>query len=181
MAGRITMDIKQSKFEALVKAYSSDLYQYAYWLCRNQALAEDLVQESFMRAWKALNQLEDEKKAKSWLFTILRRENARHFSRKHTKDISLEEIDLDTFSNFKIENKELDHIHLRSALAKLSLEYSEPLVLQVLGGYSSKEIGDILEIKPGAVMTRLFRAKQQLKKLLKDTNSKSKQRSGTQS
>lgn len=160
------MDIKQVQFETLVRAYSSELYQYAYWLCRNHALAEDLVQESFLRAWKAIGQLKEEKKAKAWLFTILRRENARHFNRKHTRDISLEDIELEKLTNFEIDNNELEHINLRRALAKLSPDYSEPLVLQVIGGYTSDEIAKILDIKPGAVMTRLFRARQQLKKLL---------------
>ncbi|WP_411431513.1 sigma factor, partial [Aeromonas enteropelogenes] len=67
---------KQTKFEALVHALHGDLYRYAYWLTRDPAVAEDLVQETFLRAWKAIDTLLDDKAAKSWLITILRRENA---------------------------------------------------------------------------------------------------------
>ncbi|MGH8553400.1 MAG: sigma factor-like helix-turn-helix DNA-binding protein, partial [Methylococcales bacterium] len=55
---------------------------------------------------------------------------------------------------------------LRQALDELSVEYREPLLLQVLGGFSCDEIGKICGISKGAAMTRLFRAKERLRKLL---------------
>ena len=69
--------VKHSGFESLVRAYSSELYRYAYWLCRDRFTAEDLVQETFARAWKSWDDLRDDKAAKSWLYTILRNEHAR--------------------------------------------------------------------------------------------------------
>ncbi len=68
---------KKSRFTALVQATSSRLYRYAWWLCRDKHIAEDLVQETYARAWKSLGDLRDEKAALSWLMTTLRRENAR--------------------------------------------------------------------------------------------------------
>lgn len=65
---------RQRKYEALVRAYHRDLYRYAYWLCKDCSIAEDLVQETCLRAWKSLDSLLDEKAAKAWLITILRRE-----------------------------------------------------------------------------------------------------------
>ena len=61
------------RFEKLARKYSTDLYRYAMWICGNDALAKDLVQETFLRAWRALDSLKSEKAAKSWLITILRR------------------------------------------------------------------------------------------------------------
>ena len=55
---------------------------------------------------------------------------------------------------------------LRRALEELPEEYREPLVLQVIGGYSTEEIADQLGIKAGAVMTRLFRARKKLREML---------------
>ena len=81
---------KQRKYEALVRAYHRDLFRYAYWLCKDKSVAEDLVQETCLRAWKSLDSLQDEKAAKSWLITILRRENARRFERKQ-----LDLVDID--------------------------------------------------------------------------------------
>ena len=81
-AGPEGMNTKEQGFESMVHAYSKDLYRYGYWLSRDSAIAEDLVQETFLRAWRAIDSLNDAKAAKSWLFTILRRENARRSGRR---------------------------------------------------------------------------------------------------
>ena len=155
------MDSRQRQFEALVRAYAPDLYRYACWLCRHHELAEDLVQETFMRAWKSLDSLQEYTAAKSWLITILRRESARYFERHQPMLISLDEDILEPAVWDRSEITEL--ISLRQAIANLPLEYREPLLLQVIGGFSCDEIATELDIKVGAVMTRLFRARQKLK------------------
>jgi RNA polymerase sigma-70 factor (ECF subfamily) len=76
---------RQAKFNKLAQAYGTDLYRYAMWICGDDALSKDLVQETFLRAWKALDNLKDTGAAKSWLITILRREYARTFERKVPK------------------------------------------------------------------------------------------------
>ena len=76
---------RQTRFERLVERYATDLYRYAVWLCGSQALAEDLVQEAFMRAWRSLDSLKEDSAAKSWLFTIVRRENARVHERQRQR------------------------------------------------------------------------------------------------
>ena len=79
----MTIDTERTqRFNELAEAYSTDLYRYAMWICGNDALAKDLVQETFLRAWRALDNLKDVAAAKSWLITILRREYARTFERK---------------------------------------------------------------------------------------------------
>jgi RNA polymerase sigma-70 factor (ECF subfamily) len=169
------MEAKQRTFESLVNAYSTDMYRYAYWLCQNSALAEDLVQEAFVRAWKSLDSLEDHKAAKGWLFTIVRRENARHFERKHTNDVSLDTIDVDMIVGDSNEFASAEHFVLRNALKVLPTEYLEPLLLQVIGGYSCDEIAAIMESKPGAIMTRLSRARQKMRELMSpEEHSKNK-------
>ncbi len=74
------------------KLILTDLYRYAMWICGNDALAKDLVQETFLRAWRALDSLKDVDAAKSWLITILRREYARTFERKVPKFTDLEKV-----------------------------------------------------------------------------------------
>ena len=157
----IGMDDRQRQFEALVGAYAADLHRYAYWLCRQRELAEDLVQETFMRAWKSLDSLQDYTAAKSWLITILRREMARHFERRQLDLISLDDDVVEQIAAESVDPSEITL--LRQAMADLPLEYREPLLLQVIGGYSCDEIATELGIKPGAVMTRLFRARQKLR------------------
>lgn len=159
---------KQRKYEALVRAYHKDLYRYAYWLCKDPTIAEDVVQEAFMRAWKSLDSLQDDKAAKSWLITILRRENARRFERKQ-----LDLVDIDDYGQ---EAKTSDDGHhqtqwLHEQIMQLDEEYREPLYLQVVGGFSGEEIGDILGLNTNTVMTRLFRARNQLKDKVDESTS----------
>lgn len=156
---------KQKQFEALVRSYSSDIYRMAVWLCRDPALADDLVQETFMRAWKAIDSLRDEKAAKGWLITILRREFARLFERKVPAFVDSEDVIIEDDRTPGPDDRAEARL-LRQAIGELDVKYREPLALQVLGGFSCQEIADELGITRSAVMTQLFRARQQLKKRL---------------
>lgn len=161
------MDSNHATFEALVNAYSADLYRYAHWLTRNASLADDMVQETFMRAWKALHTLHDPKAAKYWLITILRREIARHFGKERHEMVRFEsDAELDQWLEVAHEPSQIEQWALRRAMAEVPKEYLEPLLLQVLGGYSCDEIGEMLEISSGAVMTRVCRARQKLRHVL---------------
>jgi len=159
------MMTKQVRYEALVKALHGDLYRYAYWLTHEKQVAEDLVQETFLRAWRALDSLKDEKAAKSWLITILRRENARRFERKRFDMSEYEEASITDTKSVTTE-QELENHWLREKISQLPPEYSEPLVLQVIGGFSGEDIATMLELNKNTVMTRLFRARNQLKEAL---------------
>tara|TARA_B110000881_G_C18542195_1_gene499182 strand:- start:25 stop:540 length:516 start_codon:yes stop_codon:yes gene_type:complete len=156
------MASKQHRYEALVKALHKDLYRYAYWLCHEKQVAEDLVQETFLRAWRALDSLKDEKAAKSWLITILRRENARRFERKRFEMSEYEEVSIEDKKAISHE-QHIENDWLREKIAQLPDEYSEPLVLQIIGGFSGEEIAALLDLNKNTVMTRLFRARNQLK------------------
>lgn len=153
---------KQKRYEALVNAYHGDIFRYAYWLVHDHAVAEDIVQETFLRAWKSLDSLKEIAKAKSWLITILRRENARRFERKQFDLVDIDDHQVvDTQSQSTESNMEQQLIQRQ--ILKLSTEYREPLLLQVIGGFSGEEIADILDLNKNTVMTRLFRARNQLK------------------
>ncbi|MEL0081861.1 MAG: sigma-70 family RNA polymerase sigma factor [Gammaproteobacteria bacterium] len=156
------MSNKQERYDALVTVYSADLFRYAMWLCRNRSMAEDLVQETFLRAWKSLHSLRDDKAAKTWLFTILRRENARQYERFTPGFV--DDYDFDGIAAEEDQNEQVTQ--LRESMKMLADEYREPLTLQVIGGYSSKEIAEILDINPGTVNTRVFRARKQLMELM---------------
>ncbi|HCH02823.1 MAG TPA: RNA polymerase subunit sigma [Vibrio sp.] len=154
---------KQKRYESLVRAYHRDLYRYAYWLCKDQHIAEDLVQETCLRAWKAIDSLKDEKAAKSWLITILRRENARRFERKQ---FDLVDIDEPGNSGKTDDNEHHQQKWLQKQIMNLDIEYREPLFLQVIGGLTGDEISQILDLNKNTVMTRLFRARNQIKEQL---------------
>ena len=147
-----------------MRAHSAELYRYAYWLCGQEALAQDLVQETFLRAWRALDALRENVAAKAWLTTILRREHARLYERKPMPTTDIADLDLSD-SGPGPEHLGEDAV-LRAAIARLEPKYREPLVLQVLGGFSCEEIARQLDISEAAVMTQVFRARQKLKSLL---------------
>ncbi|MFV0575683.1 MAG: sigma-70 family RNA polymerase sigma factor [Vibrio sp.] len=154
---------RKKRYESLVRTYHKDLYRYAYWLCKDKHISEDLVQETCLRAWKSIDSLKDEKAAKSWLITILRRENARRFERKQ---FDLVDIDEPNNSGKTTDDDYHQQRWLQKQILKLDIEYREPLFLQVVGGFNGEEISQILDLNKNTVMTRLFRARNQLKEQL---------------
>lgn len=151
-------------FDSLAKQYWRDLYNYAYRLSGNRHTAEDLVQESLTRAWGSIDKLRNRKAAKGWLYTIVRRENARRFERYQPlqSDIPTEEIG----AKRKTYDTSTEAFVLRRAIRELPAEYREPLILQVIHGHSQQEIAERLGLTSAGVGTRLFRARQKLRATL---------------
>ena len=92
MTSSSTEGIRRQRFDSLVAVYYPDMFRYAAWLCRDKAIAEDVVQEALLRAWKSLDALRDEAAAKHWLLTIVRRENARFFERKRLETVDIDDL-----------------------------------------------------------------------------------------
>lgn len=158
---------RRQRFDQLVGTYHQDMYRYAAWLSRDKAIAEDVVQEALLRAWKSLDNLREESSAKQWLLTIVRRENARYFERKRLETVDIDDLTAAQTALLAVEeNDELDD--MRTAIYELKDEYREPLVLQVLMGYSTREIAEQMELKQGAVLTRLHRARASLKEKMSE-------------
>ena len=124
-----------------------------------------------LRAWKAQDSLLDETAAKPWFLTIIRREYARTFERKRFVTVDVDEL-IAREEPMLAAAQDQDIAELRAALFKLPDEYREPLVLQVLMGFSTAEIAEELKLSNAAVLTRLFRGRKQLRALCgEDTNS----------
>jgi RNA polymerase sigma-70 factor (ECF subfamily) len=155
---------RRARFQALCQTLRPDLLRFAFWLSRDRALAEDVVQESMLRAWKAQDSLLDENAAKPWFLTIIRREYARTFERKRLITVDVDDL-IAKEEPVLAAAEEQDLSEMRAALFKLPDEYREPLLLQVLMGYSTAEIARELDLSGPAVLTRLFRARQQLRVL----------------
>ncbi|MDP9198662.1 MAG: sigma-70 family RNA polymerase sigma factor [Pseudomonadota bacterium] len=153
------------RFGSLCESLRPDLLRFAYWLGRDRQLAEDVVQEAMLRAWKSLDSLTDEGKAKSWLLTIVRREFARSFERKRFEVSDLDALVAAEADVLAAEDDD-DLAQMREALFRLEDDYREPLVLQVMMGYTTQEIADAMGMQQGAVLTRLFRARARLRREL---------------
>ena len=164
---------ERARFEALCMPFRADVFRFVYWLCRDRSLAEDVVQETLLRAWRSLDALGDEKAAKPWLLTIARRELARVFERKRFPTVDIDAANEAQHEALAVtDGHEVDE--MRRAILRLDVIHREPLVLQVLLGYSTEEIAKHLDISVPAVLTRLFRARQVLREQL--TGSKEEAR-----
>ncbi|HKD55658.1 MAG TPA: sigma-70 family RNA polymerase sigma factor [Steroidobacteraceae bacterium] len=152
---------------ALTQVFESlrpDLLRFAHWLARDRAIAEDIVQESLLRAWRSRDALQEPGAARAWLLTIVRREHARLYERKRLELVPIDEL-AEGYGAPRQAGPDDDLSTLRDAIMRLPLEYREPLVLQVLGGFSTAEISRELALSNTAVLTRLFRARNKLRVL----------------
>jgi RNA polymerase sigma-70 factor (ECF subfamily) len=151
-------------FNDLARTHWSALYKYAYRLSGNSHTAEDLVQDSLMRAWRSIDRLQNPAAILGWLKTIVRRENARRFERIQPREsaIPTDEIGAER----KTYDTSTEAFVLRRAIRALPAEYREPLIMQVLHGCSQQEIANRLGLSPAGVGTRLFRARQKLRQAL---------------
>jgi RNA polymerase sigma-70 factor (ECF subfamily) len=156
---------RQREFSDLCEALRPQLYRFAFWLSRDRALAEDIVQETLLRAWRAQDELRDEKAMRAWLCTIVRREHARLYERKRLTTVDVDALVAREEPQLAVEDDtELEE--LRREIFKLDEDYREPLVLQVLFGYTTEEIATHMGLSVAAVLTRLFRARNRLRKII---------------
>jgi RNA polymerase sigma-70 factor (ECF subfamily) len=153
----------RQRFEALCLPFRADLYRFVFWLCRDHALAQDVMQETWVRAWRSIGSLDDDSAARAWLFTIARRELARTFERKRIETVDLDNV-LRGADGGPATPDTAAVEEMRAAILQLEDSYREPLVLQVLFGYSTAQIAQHLGISNAAVLTRLYRARHVLRK-----------------
>ena len=115
-----------------------------------------------MRAWRSIDKLKDEKAAKAWLVTIVRRENARRFEKYSPVVLELEEaLAEETEAMGPLENLEQQQMY--QAIMQLEEKYREPLLMQLIMGFTNSEIAEMLGEAQATINTRLFRARKQLK------------------
>jgi RNA polymerase sigma-70 factor (ECF subfamily) len=175
ISGKVEVE-KQNEFQNVVMPHKNDLYNYALAIARNSDDAQDLVQETYFKAYKNYHQFEGGTNSKAWMFMILKNtfiNNYRKLKREPSK-VDYDEIE-DIYENIKSEqskdnNLDLDFYNnlfdddLSSALAKLPEKMKEVFLLCDLEGYSYEEISEIVDIPIGTVRSRLHRAR----KLLQD-------------
>lgn len=165
--------LRQKNFDQVVRAFNAELYRFAYWMCRDRFVAEELVQETFSRAWVHWDSLRDPDNPKPWLLTILRNEYARRFERKQFDyaDESPEDLDI------AADHQPIELFEMENLIGSLPDSLKEPFLLQVLGGYSCAEIAEQMGTTEGAIMVRLTRARQTLRGILEGTRSTSRKAS----
>jgi len=154
-------------FEEVVLPHLDAAFNYARWLTKNDADAEDVVQDAYVRALRFFSSLRGED-ARAWLFTIVRNTWYGRFPRRAGSDVmTVSDEDADNQADASldpeaqaIQQQTVDKV--RRALETLPTDFREVLVLRELEGLSYKEIAAIVGIPLGTVMSRLARARDRL-------------------
>jgi RNA polymerase sigma-70 factor (ECF subfamily) len=163
-------------FSQAALEHLDSLYGYALTLTRDQTAAEDLVQETYLRAVRAVGQLVPNSNLKSWLFVIMR--NAWLNQLRHTRsgprfvELDAEEAEF-VYQNDRLGEdplvvylRKLEREQIRVAIDELPELYREVVVLRDLEGFSYQEIATMLSCPAGTVMSRLGRARAKLRRAL---------------
>jgi RNA polymerase sigma-70 factor, ECF subfamily len=167
-----------SEFEQVALAHLDALYQTALRLTRSRAEAEDVVQETYLRAFRAFHRFDPGTNCRAWLHTILRNVFLNRIRRdeREVPDaeglLTAEAVESATASGFAGDNPEEEffqsvlHGDVDRALKTLPLVYREAVVLADLEGLSYKEVGEVLHCPIGTVMSRLSRGRHLLRRAL---------------
>jgi RNA polymerase sigma-70 factor, ECF subfamily len=152
------------------------LFRYAMFLTRNRNEAEDLVQETFLRSLKSRNILMAATNLEGWLFVVLRNVwfNQLRAQRNSPIDVPLEAASPDSLVDTSISSceqleKDEEEEQVRAAIRQLPHRFREIIVLREYEDLSYKQIGAVLNIPQGTVMSRLRRARRKLLHLLSNS------------
>ncbi len=155
-------------FRRQLETYRPSLYKIAWSWCHQAELADDLVQETYIKALKSRSQLKDIQKLKPWLTRILVNVHIDHL-RKRRDQIPLEDKHVLDLNDPPIAMGREDNIQqVRNAIAKLNDEHRKVVTLIDLEEFSYLEVAEILDIPVGTVMSRLNRARMKLKESFQD-------------
>jgi RNA polymerase sigma-70 factor (ECF subfamily) len=167
-------------FEQAAMPYLDALYNTAYRMTRNAEDAEDLVQETYLKAFKYYDKFEAGTNLKAWLFKIMKNTFINNYRRRQLEPPQSDfaeieeafETRLSEEAAQQIKNPEQEVLedvldeHVQKALDTLSPDYRMAVMLSDLEGFSYKEIADILEVPVGTVMSRLYRGRKLLEEAM---------------
>ena len=167
-----------SQAEATGIEHLDGLYSYAMVLSRNHAEAEDLVQETYVRAIRAMGRLRTGSNMKSWLFTILRniwfnqlrkRRNGPQMVEIETEEGIANSVADPSKNSHDLYVSKVETERVRAAIQELPVEFREIILLREYEDLSYLEIASVLDCPVGTVMSRLGRARAKLRALLLET------------
>jgi len=163
-----------SPVEAAGIEHIDGLYSYALVLTRNRSEAEDLLQETYVRALGAMGRLRTASNVKSWLFTILRNIWFNQLRQQRVAKLVAmdgEESAMDIAETgqdpYAFYVSRMEHEQVREAIQQLPLDFREVILLREFEELSYQEIATILDCPAGTVMSRLARARAKLRTLLR--------------
>jgi len=158
-------------FEQLFRDYRQPILNYVYRLVGDSALAEELTQQAFVQAYRALPGLPVEANRRAWLYRIATNVGYDHLRRRRIVQwLPLREGDGSPFVGDSPEKVASQHDAVQRSLAQLPPSDRAVLILYGVQGYSTVEIGEMLGISQGAVKTRLCRAREKFRQAYGEEN-----------
>ena len=181
------MDYGEIDDRELLSRYERPVFSLVYRMVRDRALAEDLAQEAFVRAFNAIDTYDPSYKFSSWMFKIANNHTIDHLRKKKLDTVSIhgsphagsqEEEERTSITleaggedpEAYVESKELGG-QLEEAIGELRPEYRSAVLLRHVEGYSYDEIAEIMEVPLGTVKTYLHRARGELREMLADARA----------
>jgi len=156
---------RRELFEQCIETCADSMYRVAYRLTGDSTLATDLVQETSLAAWKSLDSLRDPTRIRSWMFSILRNQYSKLVRQEKRTPTAIETIE-DMPENESQDKEELQQT-VQLSISQLPEKHRMPLLLVSMEGFSVDEAAEILQIPRGTVLSRLSRARDKLKLILK--------------
>ncbi len=178
----------QAEFESMAMPFMDQLYSHALRLTKNSSDAEDLVQETYLKGYRAFSSFKEGTNLRAWLFRILTNSFINNYRKKQR---GFEEEDFDEVDDMYLHRRlgsiqnstlgmsaedmlfeRLTEDEIKDAVENLPTQYREVVLLADVQGFSYKEIAEILEVPDGTVMSRLHRGRAKLQKDLLEFASK---------
>lgn len=153
----------QQRFEECVDRCADSLYRVAFRLTGNQTLASELVQETYLSAWKSIDSLKDPERMRAWMFSILRNQYTKLLRKEKRSVQTLEHLN-DVSKPKTIKNDVTDRV--QAAVATLDDKHKLPVLLVSLEGMTVDEAAKVMDVPRGTVLSRLHRGRQKLKEIL---------------
>ena len=161
-------------FNQLYAKYAKRLHYIAYQYTKDRFLAEDIVQEAFIKAYKKIDTVEDSDKLGSWLSVITAR-TAIDFLRLEKRKcwMLVDPFIMEPMLGVSVNEENIEDVvgvrlfqeDISRSMEQLSKEFREVLILKIQYGLKENEIASLLDLKSATVKTRLYRARKQLKQV----------------
>lgn len=173
---------RESAYRELVRRYERPIFSLLYRMVRDRELAEDLAQETFVKALNAIESYRPEYKFSSWIFKIANNAAIDHLRRRELDTLSIEgsphaatpeAVEATALQIGAVQESALDEVVARElggtieeAIGRLRPEYRSCILLRHVEGHSYDEIAEILDLPLGTVKTYIHRARNELRTLL---------------
>ena len=156
---------KRRLFEQCVNRHADSMYRVAFRLTGTADLAGELVQETFLNAWRGLDSLQDPEKMRSWMFSILRNQY-RKSMRAVSRARQIAAGSLDTLTDRAPGELSDESERVQQALNSLDDQHRFPLLLVTMEGLSVDAVAEMLDVPRGTVLSRLHRGREKLRRKL---------------